>query len=96
MVGAASPPSLERGGFTTDQAAIEGLIETATRESVTGEPFEQTLREIIAAATSYEDLQQRIAARWPELTLSQFQTVLDRALFEAELYGREQVFRSES
>jgi hypothetical protein len=78
--------------FTPDQQALEDLVDdslsqaTAAREAVSS-----AVIEAVQSATSYEDLQERLAATVADrVPAADFEEVLARVLTAAHMWGRAQ------
>ena len=71
--------------LSPDQKDIEALADNSLAETAL---VLSPLQKIIDSATSYEDLQKKIQQAYGSNNLKDFRTVLERALFMAELKGR--------
>jgi phage gp29-like protein len=72
--------------FTPDQEDVEALIDSAVGQQL--QPIAvNKLRDAIAASVSPEDLAERLAAMLPGATSGEFQELLERALFAADVMG---------
>jgi phage gp29-like protein len=72
--------------FTADQQIIEdGVADVLSRVS---SPVSETdIHNAIKAASSYEDLADRLAVLFGETDTTEFRTVLERATFTADVLG---------
>ena len=75
-----------RGRFTADQQAIEDLADDALAQGAAPIP-PADIRAAILAATSPEDLEDRLAAVMLNADPAEFRRTLERALFAADLMG---------
>jgi phage gp29-like protein len=75
-----------RGRFTEDQEHIEELVEAATAQAAQPIPA-SVVREAINAATSPDDLAERLAVVYEDNDPAAFREVLERALFAADVLG---------
>lgn len=76
----------ERAKFTPAQRAIEALADAAIEQA--GQPIStEKIRAAIKAAKSPEDLAERIAELYDGKTPGEFESVLERALFAADVMG---------
>jgi len=75
----------EKSILSPDQQDIETLADN----SISAAALDLSpLQKIIDSATSYEDLQKKIKDAYGSLDLTQFRTILERALFLADIKGR--------
>lgn len=72
--------------FTKQQAQIEQLVDNAIAAG-RGPLSAEQVRSVISAARDPEDLSERLAALMPQATRGEFRTVLERALFAADVIG---------
>lgn len=72
--------------FTQDQADVEHLADTALAESANPIPAE-VLRQAIAQASDPEDLAERLSKLYQGHDAVEFQAVVERALFAADVLG---------
>ena len=81
----AKPSLFSETPLSQDQQDIETLADNSLAETAL---VLSPLQKIIDSATSYEDLQKKIQQAYGSNNLKDFRTVLERALFMAELKGR--------
>ena len=81
----AKPSLFSETPLSQDQQDIETLADNSLAEAALDL---SPLQEIIDSAESYEDLQKKIQQAYGSNNLKDFRTVLERALFMAELKGR--------
>jgi phage gp29-like protein len=67
------------------QQSVDNLADNALDA---GEIDIETMKNLIEQATSYEDLQQRIKGAYGSLDMKQFRTVMEQAMFMADIAGR--------
>jgi phage gp29-like protein len=79
--GAANPQR-----FTQDQAALEALADSALAQAKSPVPA-ALIREAILAATSPDDLAERLAGLYGGEDLANFQALLEQSLFAADVLG---------
>ncbi len=87
---------LNKGGqgvvnsFSPDQQDIENLADNSLEEGAKSIEHGAwgKLQRIIDSAESYEDLQKKIKGAYGDINLKEFRTILERAMFMAELKGR--------
>lgn len=72
--------------FTPDQEALEALADVAVARSASPIPA-ALVRDAILAASNPEDLAERLAALFAEQDPKEFQTLMEQALFAADVLG---------
>jgi len=75
--------------FTPDQAAVEKLAETVIQNA--SGSLQENERKILAAlqaAGSYDEAMQNIVEMYPQLNMDKLSSLMERALFNAEVFGR--------
>lgn len=72
--------------FSPDQAALEALIGSAIRKTASPIPPE-VIREAINAATSADDLRERLGTIFAQFKPDDFAEITERALFAADVMG---------
>ncbi len=80
----------EQRQYTSDQQAIEGLIENVVSQAneVMGQVIDPIIK-IVMQSGSYEEIQEKIMTIFSELyTPAELQELLARAMFIADLFGR--------
>jgi len=75
----------ERTRFTPDQEALERFIEQA---AAAPPGIEQKIIDTVAGAQSYAEAMTALLELYPELDAGELAGLLERALFNAELFGR--------
>ncbi len=90
-----NPQNDKSANFGEQTSGIAALIEAQRNiDALTGNAVKQgeidlsDLERIVESATSYEDLQSRLAEAYRSIGLAEFQQTLERALFMAGLKGR--------
>ncbi len=81
----ADPAETRFSSVAADQQDIENLVDNSLSEAAIDL---SPLQKIIDSAISYEDLQKKIKDTYGSIDLAQFRTILERAVFMAELKGR--------
>lgn len=80
--------------FTPDQAALEKMTAANTariKSALNGN--EELLRRAVESSESYEEAMQKIMELYPELDLNGLSSVLEGAIFNAEMFGRTQALK---
>jgi phage gp29-like protein len=75
--------------FTNEQQAVDGLADRALEYGVPAiRQMVEPLMAIIQNANSLDEIKDKLLAAYPKLDSAEFETILARAIFMADLYGR--------
>jgi phage gp29-like protein len=90
QVAAGDKPEFAEGAdFTPEQQALEGLIDAILPGgSSTLAENERQILNAIESATTFQEALENVLALYPNLNVDALAGILDRSLFNAELYGR--------
>jgi phage gp29-like protein len=84
-----TPQFAEASRFTPDQQAIEDLAEKVVSQATgTLEDNEQKIIAALEAASSYEEAMQIILELYPTLKMDDLSDLMERAVFNADVFGR--------
>jgi phage gp29-like protein len=82
-------PQFAEGQFTPDQQAIERLAEKVmTEASGTLQANEQKIIAALETANSYEEAMQNILELYPDLQMDDLGALMEKAIFNADMFGR--------
>jgi len=81
--------SAGKSAFTPDQAAVESMMDTALPDAAGAlQRNEDRILEALQSAQSYEEAMQNILETYPLMDMDELAVQLERATFNAHLYGR--------
>ena len=79
----------EKTAFTPDQEALERLVDTVmTPASALLAGNEQAILEAVQSAASFEEAMQKVLELYPALSMDGLALELERAGFNADMFGR--------
>lgn len=88
---APSPPRRTDNQFKESTSFLLGEIESGIPDSALQLQMQQSLKpvfELISSTQDYGDLLSKIAALYPEMKTTQLESLLQKAIFYAEIFGR--------